>query len=180
MKIVALEAANLDQIPCNFLPERPGSCRACLYWESPRAFLEGAGADGVSDKRGWFAQVLKEFGPCGKLAYEGKELVGWGRYAPAIFFEEAFAYYKYPVVPYPDIPFLACLLVAPHKRGQGIGSALLEAICAELKARRHNGVETVVRRGTADNPSGSLEFYLHRNFFIRRDDPVFPLLRRQL
>jgi GNAT superfamily N-acetyltransferase len=180
VKIADLEASTLDKIPCDFLPERPGSCRTCLYWESPPAFLGGESAANLPDSRQWYAQVLKEFGPCGKLALEGEEVVGWARYAPAIYFEEAFSFYKYPVTPYSDIAFLACLLVAPGKRGQGVGTALLEAVCEDLKLRRHNGVETIVRRGSDGNPSGPIDFYLHRGFFIRRDDGVFPLLRRSL
>ncbi len=181
VRIIDLAAGALEQVPCNFLPDRPGSCRACLRWESPPAFMHGRTAKELPDRRQWYAQVFKEFGPCGKLAYEDNVLVGWIRYASAIFFEEAFNFYKYPVPPYPDIPFIACLLVAPARRGQGIGTALLEAAVEDLKARRFNGLETVASRpGQAELlPSGPIDFYLHRGFFVRREDPVLPLLRRQ-
>ncbi len=181
MRIVDLVAANVDEVPCDFLPERPGACRVCLRWESPAAFVHSESSTELPDRRQWYAQVFKEFGACGKLAYADEALVGWIRYAPAIFFEEAFDFYKYPVPPYPDIPFIACLLVAPARRGQGIGTALLEATVEDLKARRFNGVETIVRQpGQGEvHPSGPMDFYLHRGFFVRRDDSVFPLLRRQ-
>lgn len=174
-----LTLAHLPQLPCDYFPETPGACRACLYWENSQAAVHGLAAEDSAERHAWFAQVLKEFGCCGKLAFSAEELVGWARYAPAWYFEKAFTVHRYPVTPYADIPFLACLAVAPTHRRQGVGSALLAAVMADLKQHRYTGLETIVRRGTADNPSGPLEFYLRHGFFIRRDDLEFPLLRRE-
>lgn len=177
--IIDLSLAHLSQLPCDYFPERPGSCRTCLYWENPGAQLGGPAPDESAERRAWFEQVTKEFGPCGKLAFVDDDLAGWARYAPAIYFEGAFDFHHYPVTPYPDIAFLACLAVSPTHRRQGIGSALLEAVMADLKQRRHVGLETIVQRGSASHPSGPFEFYRRHGFYIRRDDPQFPLLRRE-
>jgi len=76
---------------------------------------------------------------------------------------------------------LACLFITkPQWRGQGLGSLLLKAILDELSARGFRAVETFARRESAENPSGPLEFYLGHGFFVLRDDPEFPLLRRDL
>lgn len=179
MTLVDLRLEHLAQLPCDYFPRRLGSCRACQLWENAAAAAHGVTAEDSPERRAWFAQVLKEFGCCGKLAFAGEELVGWTRYAPALYFEDAFHVHQYPVTPYPDIPFLACLAVAPAHRRQGVGSALLEAVMVDLKQRRFTGLETIVRRDTAEHPSGPLEFYLRHGFFIRRDDPEFPLVRRE-
>lgn len=179
MTLIDLRLEHLAQLPCDYFPERPGACRACLHWENSEAAVHGLTAESSPERRAWFAQVLKEFGCCGKLAFAGDELVGWARYAPAVYFDEAFAVHRYPVTPYPDIPFLACLAVAPAHRRQGVGTALLEAVMDDLKQRRFTGLETIVRRDAADHPSGPLEFYLRHGFFIRRDDPELPLVRRE-
>lgn len=41
-------------------------------------------------------------------------------------------------------------------------------------------METFVRKGNAENPSGPVEFYLRHGFEILRDDLEFPLLRFSL
>lgn len=177
--ITDLSLDHLSRLPCDYFPERPGSCRTCLYWENPGAARPGLPDNNLAERRAWFELVTKEFGLCGKLVFAGEELLGWARYAPAMYFEDAFDFHHYPVTPYPDIAFLACLAVAPAHRRQGIGSELLRAVMADLKQRRHTGLETIIRRGTDAHASGPLEFFFRHGFFVRRDDPQFPLLRRE-
>ncbi|MFH1609756.1 MAG: hypothetical protein ABID40_03915, partial [Candidatus Bipolaricaulota bacterium] len=66
---------------------------------------------------------------------------------------------------------------AKADRGQGWGSVLLLDILDALQARGAAAVETFARRGSAENPSGPVEFYLGHGFRVHRDDPQFPLLR---
>lgn len=58
-----------------------------------------------------------------------------------------------------------------------MGSRLLKEILAELRQRGAYAVETFAREGIADNPSGSVEFYLRYGFTVFCDDAEFPLLR---
>ncbi len=57
---------------------------------------------------------------------------------------------------------------------------MLRAILEELRGRRVAAVETFARKGSAENPSGPVEFYLKHGFRILREDPEFPLLRLEL
>lgn len=41
-------------------------------------------------------------------------------------------------------------------------------------------VETFARRGSPNNPSGPLEFYLKQGFKVKADDEFLPLLRLDL
>jgi hypothetical protein len=41
-------------------------------------------------------------------------------------------------------------------------------------------METFARKGSSDNPSGPVEFYLVEGFRIFRDDKEFPLVRLDL
>jgi GNAT superfamily N-acetyltransferase len=65
-------------------------------------------------------------------------------------------------------------------RGLGLGYELLRTILGELRGRRVNAVETFTRRGSAENPSGPLGFYVRHGFRIFKDDREFPLVRLAL
>ena len=118
-------------------------------------------------------------GSCGKLLFVGNAVVGYAQYAPAQFLPGAREYPAGPVSE--DAVLLACLFIPkPKFRGRGLGSLFLEAILEELSARGIQAVETFARRGSAENPSGPVEFYLRHGFSVLRDDPEFPLLRRDL
>jgi GNAT superfamily N-acetyltransferase len=62
----------------------------------------------------------------------------------------------------------------------GLGSMLLKSIITDLRKRGIKSVETFVRRGHPNNPSGPLEFYLKNGFKIYKNDPEFPVVRLDL
>ena len=179
-KILDLTEENLVEAP--EWQAYPFSCKYCLYWEHSELYLDPA--TGVSEERfakkiSWLRRVREEWGMCGKLLFVGDEPVGYAQYAPAQFFPGATEYPAGPVSE--DAVLLACLFIPkPQRRGQGLGSLFLKAILDELSARGIRAVETFARRGSAENPSGPLEFYLRQGFFVLRDDPGFPLVRRDL
>jgi len=66
--------------------------------------------------------------------------------------------------------FLSCLFICEAKyRRMGLGSKLLKDIVSDLKIRGFNRIETFARRGSANNPSGPLEFYLKHGFEIKKE-----------
>ena len=58
---------------------------------------------------------------------------------------------------------------------------LLDSIVADLKKQGFKVIETFTRRGSTNNPSGPVELYLKRGFYIKNEaNPDFPLVRLDL
>lgn len=150
-------------------------CRCCTYWETtgayprrePRSTLE-------HKKRDWYRQE----GVGGKIAYLASQAVGYAQYGPAAAFPRVAEYAAGP--PNEDALFLGCLFVMAGARGKGIGRALIEAVEAEAAQCRYPAIETFARRGSANNPSGPLGFYLNRGYEVILGDAQFPLVRKVL
>jgi GNAT superfamily N-acetyltransferase len=180
IKVSDLTEENLVKAPV--WESHPFSCKYCLYWEHPGLCLDPATEvkkEMFTKKLAWLQRVRKEWGSCGKLLFVGDETVGYAQYAPVQFFPGATEYPAGPVSE--DAVLLTCLFIPkPQWRGQGLGSLLLKAILNELSARGIRAVETFARRGSAENPSGPLEFHLKHGFSVLQDDPQFPLVRRDL
>jgi GNAT superfamily N-acetyltransferase len=179
IEILDLTEENLVEAP--EWESHPYSCKYCLYWEHPELIdpAKESKAAMFQKKLEWLRLVQAEFGPCGKLLYLNGRPVGYAQYAPARFLPNSKNYPAGPVSE--DAVLIACLFIPePRWRGQGLGNLLLQAILDELSGRGIRAVETFARRGSAENPSGPLEFYLRHGFFVLRDDPQFPLLRRDL
>jgi GNAT superfamily N-acetyltransferase len=157
------ELANLD----------PQSCRGCAYWETTGRYPSGESRSALEHrKREWYRQQ----GVGGKIAYLGNQWAGYLQYGPPAAFPRIAEYAVGP--PSDDALFVGCLFVAPGARGKGIGRALLEAAEAEAVARNYAALETFARRGSANNPSGPLAFYLNRGYQILLGDARFPLVRK--
>jgi len=164
-----------------------GFCRSCLYWESPEDFNNRFDPERkkefVRKKREWFLQTLREFGNCGKIVYYKEVPVGYAQYAPASLLPNVSSYKSGPVGTREDgVAFLSCLYLGDEApRGRGIGTKLLNSIIADLRRRGFRALETFARRGSANNPSGPVEFYLKNGFYIKDEtDPEFPRVRLDL
>ncbi|MGQ4892778.1 MAG: GNAT family N-acetyltransferase [Candidatus Njordarchaeia archaeon] len=103
--------------------------------------------------------------------------IGFARYAPTSFFENL---REYPVKSSDETVFLSCLYIVDGFRGRGYGSILLKSVISELKDRGMVSVETIARRGSDDNPSGPLEFYLKNGFKVLKEHVEFPLVGEKL
>jgi GNAT superfamily N-acetyltransferase len=184
-KIVKIEIANLTEKNLSGAPEwesYPFSCKYCIYWEHPELCVgptAQAKEDALHRKTEWLRTASLSFGNCGKLVYVDGVAVGYAQYAPPGLFPQA---KNYPAGPLdPMAVFIACLFI-PRKefRGLGLGSRLFESVLADLRQKGAKAVETVARKGGADNPSGPVEFYFNKGFKITREDVEFPLLHLDL
>jgi GNAT superfamily N-acetyltransferase len=157
----------------------PWSCKYCLYWEHPELLVDPeteSRAQVFEHKLAWVRRAREECGECGRILYVHGKAVGYAQYAPASFLPNAASYPAGPVSA--DAVFLSCLFIpARADRGQGWGSVLLRDTLDALRLHGTKAVETFARRGSAENPSGPVEFYLRHGFHVHRDDPQFPLLR---
>jgi GNAT superfamily N-acetyltransferase len=71
------------------------------------------------------------------------------------------------------------LFVVREHRGHGVGSALMHAVLADLSGRGVAAVETFASKGSANNPSGPLGFWLKHDFTVVREDDEFALVRQE-
>jgi GNAT superfamily N-acetyltransferase len=181
IEIVDISQANFDDL-FDWSAEAQGwdaGCKYCLYWEAPDPGKWPNSLDERADvKKQWFRQVEATFGPGGKLALLGSELVGYSQFAPPKHLPKIAEYTCGPADD--EAIFIPCLYVPPGQQRRGIGSTLLQAILRELRARGAQAVETFAGKGSPNNCSGPLEFWLKHGFHIVREDEDFALVRREL
>ena len=184
--IMEVQIRDLDESSLKDIPE---FCRGCLYWSFPEEFERTKAERSKYEqeleakKRQWILQTLEEFGNCGKILYHNDVPVGYAEYGPSNRFPNIEEYKSQPIGRIEDgVVFLSCLLISDKNlRGKGLGEKLLNAVIDDLKSRGFKAVETYARRGSADNPSGPVEFYLRKGFYIKDEtEPSFPIVRKNL
>ena len=178
IEIVDLTEKNLKDTPEWESP--PFSCRYCIYWEFAVGFIEPAKEknDIMKKKLRWLKNTREVFGSCGKILYVNRKPSGYAQYAPSTLLPNSA---NYPSLPSNDAVLIACLfIVNKDLRRRGLGSYLLKSIIDDLRIRRVKAAETFARKGSPENPSGPVEFYLRNGFRIYKDDLEFPLMRLDL
>lgn len=150
-------------------------CRSCLYWES------SPGSHEVEDKKEskrlkekWFQATLSDWGECGKILYQGSQVLAYAQYGPGFYFPRTNGYLAGKVSE--DAIFLSCLRVVPEVRGKGLGRIMLRAVEKDLYKKGFKALETIAGKREQDYV-GPVDFYLKNGFFVRRADVRFPLLR---
>lgn len=167
---------NIIDITIDTIDEIIDPCNVCTYWEDPKSFEKGS-EEGALIKKRWFIEVLGRWGCCGKLLYINDKPIGYSQYAPSRFFPQL---ENYAIKPSDDAVFISCLFIKESYRNKNLGKKLLTAIINDLKDRKIKAIETIARRGSSNNPSGPLEFYLKNEFKIIKEHEEFPLLRLEL
>ena len=163
-------------------PAHPFSCKYCIYWEYREQHVDPAAEEKavtIQRKLAWVRRVRNEWGNCGAIVYSDAQPIGYAQYAPPRYLPRSADYDSGP--PSEDAVLISCLFI-PNKafRRIGIGSQLLHSIIDDLKQRREKAIETFARKGSPDNPSGPVGFYLTNGFRIFKDDTEFPLMRLNL
>lgn len=171
------------------LNDIPEPCRSCLYWSFPEEFewtkreVSKYRQRFEAKKKQWILQTLKEFGSCGKILYHNNVPIGYAEFGPSSYFPQIKEYKSQPVGKIEEgIVFLSCLFICEKNlRGHGLGEKLFDSVIADLKRRGFKVVETFALRGSPNNPSGPIEFYLKKGFHIKDEtSPEFPLVRPNL
>jgi len=172
---IAIERASLDRFG-----DIPIPCRHCLYWQTKDECTTTRNKDeDERKKRQWFEKVGNEFGNPIRVAYLDGVPAGFLQFAPARFFPRIAEYTT--ATPDDKAIFIACLYVVNEKaRGKGVGTAMLDDLVRELPRSRCGVIETFARRGSANNPSGPVEFYLKHGFKSVGGREEFPLVRLEL
>jgi GNAT superfamily N-acetyltransferase len=181
----------IKDVTASNLHDIPESCRTCTYWEFPEEFDKAKEEKTTSEKRAefeqkkleWYVMTIREFGTCGKIAYYDNKPVAYAQFAPSERLPNTNHYKSHPIGKSEEgVVFLSCLYVTNKElRRKGIGETLLKNIVHDLRNRGFKAIETFARRGSSDNPSGPLEFFVKKGFTIKdQTSPEFPLLRLSL
>jgi GNAT superfamily N-acetyltransferase len=174
VRIENISGSNYHDIPST---ELGFDCKSCLYWEMDWGQSARETLEPDATKREWFTNASGFYGPCGKLVYDGDQVIGWAQYAPATCFPRAGGYHTRPSS---DAFLITCLVVAPSHRHAGIATLLLSSIIRDLEERGITAVETFAKRKGPENPSGPVGLYLKQGFKVQADDPELPLLRYEI
>jgi len=160
------------------LSDIPESCRSCIYWEYPEDFEKARVMkpdeklqSSAEKKKNWFLKTLTEFGNCGNIVYYRDKPVGYAQYAPCTCLPQAQNYEaRHLGKPGEGVVFLSCLYIPNRSmHGKGIGTHLLKQVINDLKKRGFKAIETFARRGSSNNPSGPVEFYLKEGFYVKEE-----------
>ena len=185
--------ASFDQIPH---PAEPGSrCQTCDYWErldggraAPQADAPDAGARSALKRRRLLA-ARDISGAYAMLVYRTdaveRAAIGFAQFGPLSAYPRAQTIRdRYPQLPEAPAPWvITCLQVTPGIGDRdGVGGALLQAVCAELDGRGITAVEAYPE--AAGDPwvpsAGPASVYEDAGFERAAGDERFPVYRREL
>jgi GNAT superfamily N-acetyltransferase len=155
-----------------------GWCRCVAWWvptwdgwgertEAQNAALRGSLCD------------AGEYDGC--LAYIGAQVVGWCQAGPRDRLPKLVS--QFGLDPDAAVWAVTCFLVAPEHRRRGVARALLDAVCVEASARGASRIEAFPRRGVHDDGdawNGPEALFVSAGFGVMRDDPVRPVLSRDV
>jgi GNAT superfamily N-acetyltransferase len=171
--------------PLNFtsVDQLPIVCSNCAFWESAGERERRCGTVCDADLQGaWFRRVTDEWGECGRVAFDGDEVLGFIKYAPSAFFPQTLTFAATPEDN--ATPLIACLHISADARHRGLGAVLLKAALRDLVGRGERRVEafgyTELVSKNEEMPMLSLAFLQENGFVIVRPDPHYPLLRLDL
>jgi GNAT superfamily N-acetyltransferase len=172
----------LADLTLDSLDDLPQPCRQCVFWEldpvSRRRAedLDWAGAE----KRAWLSTALREWGPCGKVAYVDGAPAGFVLYAPAGQVPQSRSFATSPISA--DAVLLVTARVLPEYAGAGLGKILVQAVAKQLLRRR--GIKAMEAFGDArwERPACVLPVgYLEAvGFQTVRFHPRYPRMRLDL
>ncbi|MQY12665.1 hypothetical protein SRB5_28010 [Streptomyces sp. RB5] len=163
------------------LPDLPGPCRSCVFWELDPVRGDAAVKAGraESEKESWISGVLLEWGSCGRVVYVDDVPAGFVMYAPPAYVPRSTAFPTSPVSS--DAVQLMTARLGPRFQGQGLGRVMVQTVAKDLLRR---GVKAIEAFGDArwTEPACVLpaEHLLAVGFKTVRQHPRYPRLRLEL
>ncbi|MEU6498029.1 GNAT family N-acetyltransferase [Streptomyces californicus] len=163
------------------LPDLPGRCRSCVFWELDPVSGEAAVRAGKPgpEKEAWISAVLLEWGSCGRVVYVDDVPAGFVLFAPPAYVPRSTAFPTSPVSP--DAVQLITGLIVPEYQGQGLGRVMVQTVAKDVLRRGFKAIEAF---GDArSEPTRCVlpaDHLLAVGFKTVRPHPVHPRLRLNL
>lgn len=169
-----LGPAELGELPC--------ACSGCVFWETAHRLQPRCGAECDLEKfRDWYERVSSEWGECGRMIVEDDEVLGFIKYAPAVYLPQAGFF---PTgAPDDAAVLIACLHIRDDVRSRGLGQVLLHAALRDLMVRGEKTVYCIAAEERGDvtyRPVVGVEFLLRNGFTVHRAHPQYPMLKLDL
>jgi ribosomal protein S18 acetylase RimI-like enzyme len=161
--------------------ELPRVCGQCALWELGAEEPACGSSHDRDTLIEWIRTVRSEWGDCGRMVYDGGEMLGFVKYAPPRYFPQVAFMPSGP--PDDDSVLIACLHVEEEARHAGLGKALLQAALRDLAMRGEKVVEAYAAADPVDRarvPLMSVEFLLRQGFIVARPHPRYPRMRLEL
>ena len=129
---------------------------------------------------------FKKYGGKIKAAFIGGQCIGIILAGNYYLFPKLRSFNVYP--PDPGSTFLGCIHIISEYRGTGIGKRLLMEIEKELIKEKAKSIESIGKRLNDDidedmywnSPLIPFKFLINNGFYLKKNDPLFPLLRLDL
>jgi GNAT superfamily N-acetyltransferase len=163
------------------LPDLPGRCRACVFWELDPVSGEAAARAGrpEAEKEAWISAVLLEWGSCGRVVYVDEKPVGFVLYAPPAYVPRSLAFPTSPVSP--DAVQLMTAWLKPGFQGQGLGRVIVQTVAKDLLRRGFRAIEAFGdARWTEPACVIPAEHLLSVGFKTVRPHHLYPRMRLEL
>lgn len=161
----------------------PAPCHRCLVWEAApvrRAALEDE-QEQRAEKHAWVAEVLREWGSCGRTLLVDDVPVGYVLYAPPWAVPGAAALPTAPVSA--DAVLMTTASVHPAHRG-GAGRLLVQGMARDLVRRGEPAVRAVEAFGATGSAGTGCrlpaDFLARTGFRTHRAHPTVPRMRMEL
>lgn len=163
------------------LPDLPGRCRSCVFWELDPVSGEAAVKAGKPEleKEAWISAVLLEWGSCGRVVYVDDVPAGFVLYAPPAYVPRSTAFPTSPVSP--DAVQLITGLIIPEYQGQGLGRVMVQTVAKDVLRRGFKAIEAFGDARSEQSPCVlPADHLLAVGFKTVRPHPVYPRLRLDL
>jgi GNAT superfamily N-acetyltransferase len=150
-------------------------------WDGPSTNVRCGSAQDVERRLQWVAEVLSQWGDCGRVAYAGDAAIGFVQYAPPSFLPRSRT--MEAGSPSEDAVLLACMHVDDEARHVGLGKVLLLAAFRDLVTRGEKALEAYAASGPFErstSPLMTVEFLLKQGFVVARPHPRYPLMRLEM
>ncbi len=173
-------ARKIERLTLDHLPDLPGRCADCVFWELDPVRRAAACGHEAEEKAAWVSHVLREWGSCGRVALVDGVVVGHLLWAPPVLVPAADGFATAPVST--DAVLLTTAHVDPAHRGGGLGRMLVQGMAKDLVQR--GGVKAVEAFGDTRGRTGHCvvpaDFLLAVGFSTHRAHAVHPRMRMDL
>lgn len=170
-RMAALNLETLDDVPAR--------CRACVRWEFDGRCTLGGPDDRRFEKEAWLLRLLLTWPSAGRVAYIGREVVGYALVAPTELSPRSSTLPTSPVSG--DAALLVTAGVEGWTRGAGLGRMLVQGVAKDLTQQGFAALEVFGHRGADDTecmlPAAFAEAV---GFTVVADHPMTPRLRLEL
>jgi GNAT superfamily N-acetyltransferase len=156
----------------------------CMWWRlSPTEFKQAS----KEEHRTLFKERVEERRPCGVLAYQDDQPVGWVSVSPRSEYLRFGHTRNWLVLDDEPVWCVVCFFIKVRYRRQGLASGLLQAAAAYARSQGATWLEANPRdtHGQDANPLsvffGTLEMFERAGFHeIARPQPDYPIMRLKL